>query len=177
VAGHGVSAARTMIQLRHWARLLALSERTPAEALARLNQAVGFSLPNEMVTVLMARIDFTAGTVCWATAGHPPLVIGTDTGARALEHRRIGPPLGVTLDFTCDDQIDALEVGDLCVAYTDGLVERRGQVIDEGMQAVVDVVGESISRPVDEVCDAIVDALLPTREADDDACVVVVRRR
>jgi PAS domain S-box-containing protein len=177
VAGHGVSAARTMIQLRHWARLLALSERTPAEALARLNQAVGFSLPNEMVTVLMARIDFTAGTVCWATAGHPPLVIGTDTGARALEHRRIGPPLGVTLDFTCDDQIDALEVGDLCVAYTDGLVERRGQVIDEGMQAVVDVVGESISRPVEEVCDAIVDALLPTREADDDACVVVVRRR
>jgi PAS domain S-box-containing protein len=177
VAGHGVTAARTMIQLRHWARLLTLSERSPAEVLGRLHRAVRFSLPGEMVTVLLASIDFAAGTVCWATAGHPPLVMGNGSGARALHHERIGCPLGVKADFTGDDQLDAFEVGDLCVAYTDGLIERRGQVLDEGIQAVVDVVGASMTLPVDEVCDRIVDALLPTREADDDACVVVARRR
>jgi PAS domain S-box-containing protein len=177
VAGHGVGAARTMIQLRHWARLLALSEGSPASVLGSLNRAVRFSLPGEMVTVLLARIDLEAGTVCWATAGHPPLVIGNSAGARVLYHRHVGSPLGAVSDFRAEDQVDVLEVGDLCVAYTDGLIERRGEVIDVGMQAVVDVVGASMTRPVDEVCDSIVDALLPTGEADDDACVVVVRRR
>jgi serine phosphatase RsbU (regulator of sigma subunit) len=69
-----------------------------------------------------------------------------------------------------------LAAGDVLVMFTDGLVEERGEAIDEGLEWVRQTVEGAADRPAAELCDALMSRLADTR-GDDDTALLVVRAR
>ena len=111
----------------------------------------------------------------WASAGHlPPLVVGPVGGAQALTARRPGLLLGVSPQAVRTDQVTVLERGSTVLLYTDGLVERRDSGFDDGVDRLGRALAELRALPVDEVCDELLERMVPDG-ADDDVALVVVR--
>jgi two-component system, chemotaxis family, sensor kinase Cph1 len=69
-----------------------------------------------------------------------------------------------------------IEQGSTLLLYTDGLVERRDQVFDDGVELLGEALAELRHRPVEEICDELLARLLPER-AEDDVAMVAVRLR
>ena len=117
-------------------------------------------------------VDLETGTMTWCRAGHPPPVV-VSAGTHHLLDDPGRPPLGFVSEEAPRVHERRLGPGDLLVLYTDGVVERRGEAIDEGFRRL-GVVAESLSDldPA-EFSDALVEALVPGEQADDLAVLVV----
>ena len=183
VVGHDTAAAAAMAQLRGILRGIAYdSSDRPAGVLARLDAAVAGLDLQAMATVLVGRLeqdpdDALAGRtrLRWASAGHlPPVLAGPDGERRVLEAQRPGLLLGVDPTTVRPERRSVLEQGSTLLLYTDGLVERRDQVFDDGVQRLVAALAELRGLPVEEMCDALLTRLVPGR-ADDDVALVAVR--
>jgi PAS domain S-box-containing protein len=83
-------------------------------------------------TAICLLVDVASGALCWARAGHPPPLLLTEPGARFLEDAH-GPVLGLPDRLSFVEGSAGLAPGDSVVLYTDGLVERRGEVVDAGL--------------------------------------------
>ena len=105
--------------------------------------------------------------------GHPPAIHVRNGFATVLAAPH-GPPLGVDPPPEYGDGPVGLDPGDLFVLYTDGVVERRDEPVDEGIERLAALVAKNSRVPVDELADTVVDQLC--RDPDDDCCVLVVRR-
>ncbi|MFE9751271.1 SpoIIE family protein phosphatase [Saccharothrix saharensis] len=174
VVGKGPSAAAVMGQLRSALAGYLLDGHSPAAALerldaftARVNGAVGS-------TCACLTFDWSTGRLCWAVAGHPPPLVLDPTGRAGLLPGDAGAVLGAPgrapyLDHTTD-----LPPGASVVLYTDGLVERRGTVIDHGLQRLLDTVRDAHDLPPQALSDAITSSLLADGQ-DDDVALVVAR--
>jgi serine phosphatase RsbU (regulator of sigma subunit) len=181
VVGHDTAAAAAMAQLRGLLRGIAYdSADGPAGVLARLDAAVAGLDLGAMATVLVGRLeqdpaDAAAGRtrLRWASAGHlPPVLVGPDGERRVLE----APPglmLGVHPGRARPESEVRLERGSTLLLYTDGLVERRDQVFDEGVELLGAALTELRDLPVEAMCDALLARLLPQGAADDVALVAV----
>jgi serine phosphatase RsbU (regulator of sigma subunit) len=174
VSGHGLEAAGTMGELRSVLRAYLLDADSPADVLSRLNRTVLRVLPHTFATCLVAMLDPATGEGKVASRGHLPLaVVGAD-GAVELADVALRPPLGAPGRYEPgEDASFTVAPGGGLVLYTDGLVERRREVIDRGLDRLLAAAG----RPgrIDERCDAIV-AGCRDPEALDDATVLVLRR-
>jgi serine phosphatase RsbU (regulator of sigma subunit) len=130
-----------------------------------------------MATVLIGRLttgDDGASRLRWASAGHlPPVVVDPGGATRLLEPPRPGLLLGVQPDAERPESVTVLEPGSTLLLYTDGLVERRDQVFDDGVARLAAALAELSALPVDELCDALLERLLP--RAEDDVALVAVR--
>lgn len=176
VAGHGIVATESMVQLRQWARLLSLDAETPSQLLRRLNGAARRFIEREMATALAAFVDFDTGTLEWATAGHPPLaVVDADGRGRVVHHEAIGMPLGVGDRWEGRDQQEDLSAVDAVVVYTDGLIERRGSSLDDGFDRLAAVLTSLAGGGLDQ-CDQVLTAMCDVDDLNDDACIVIARR-
>ena len=113
----------------------------PAGVLGRLDTAIAGLRLGAMATVLVGRLEDDGGRragmrLRWASAGHlPPLVIDAGRPPAAAHRARPGLLLGVDPGATRTDQEVVLEPGSTVLLYTDGLVERRDQVFDDGIDA------------------------------------------
>ena len=133
VAGKGIYAAQTMAHLRTGGRVAALAGHDPAGVLSAQNALMGAAALGPFATAIFAIYDPVAGTLAWASAGHlPPLVI-RPSGA-AFEPIARQPPLGIEEAPCYEVLVTHLAVGDRVVLYTDGLVERRGESIADGLE-------------------------------------------
>ncbi len=144
VTGHGLDAAALMAQCRLALRAYAYDRIgstpavEPAQVLARLDQLLAESPTTELATAIYAIYDPAIGQLRWARAGHPlPLVCKPVTRGSPRQVRELdatgGPPLGTRLiDVYPNCEID-LEPDAFVLFYTDGLVERRGHLIDDGV--------------------------------------------
>jgi len=176
VAGRGVTAASTMGQLRSVTRAFAVAgegERTPGEVLTRLNRHQLALGQEELFTVIYAIFDARSGTVAWANAGHPPPLLRTAGGeTRYLEG---GEGLTGIEEVIYEEQRLAVGSGDTVVFYTDGLVERRGESLDTGLDRLRAAVREGPTEPR-ELCEHILRATLPpAAELHDDVTALIVR--
>ena len=141
VVGHDTEAAACMAQLRGLLRGIAFDNgEGPAGVLGRLDAAIAGLRLGAMATVLVGRLEADRGSggmrLRWASAGHlPPLVIDADGTQRLLTAPRPGLLLGVDPGATRTDQEVVLPAGSTVLLYTDGLVERRDQVFDDGVDA------------------------------------------
>jgi PAS domain S-box-containing protein len=174
VVGHGVEAAAVMGRARAMLRALTVDEQWPERALTRLDAAVS-AIPDEpFVTVVLAHITVATGAMALSLAGHPPVVVVAPDGRASL----VGtpqPPVGATGDHRYGGDVLALEPGSLLVFFTDGLVERRREVIDEGLARLTDAAARWAGHADVE---AVADDLLVQLHADatdDDLALVVVR--
>jgi CheY-like chemotaxis protein len=136
VAGHGVAAAAQAGQLRHSLRVYSHEGYSLAAALTRLNELV---VENELTTMAtMSVISFGAdpGSVRLASAGHPPPLLIPAGGPARLAECSTGVLLGVP-GTHYEEQTLPFAAGDRLVMYTDGLIERPGEVIDDSLQRLV----------------------------------------
>jgi CheY-like chemotaxis protein len=171
MAGHGVAAAAQAVQLRHTLRLLAEEGYGPGEAMTRLGALLSEAELVDTATVTIAAVDASLTSVLMVCAGHPPAVLlGADGRTRLIEEGH-GPMLGYPGGRHEAASVPIAE-GDTLVLYTDGLVERRGETIDDGIERLRGVLAET--RGVDVVERAF--AALVSGAPEDDAAILAAHR-
>ena len=127
-----------------------------------------------MATLLYMVFDPAEGNLCWVNAGHlaPLLVVGEGL-AHFLEGGR-SVPLGV-MPFPSFEEVSVgLESGGTVLLYTDGLVERPGANIDDGLGLLAEVVRAGPMEP-EELCDRVLRQLVPRGGATDDVALLALR--
>jgi len=184
VVGHDTEAAAVMGQLRGLLRGIAFdSGLGPADVLRRLDAAVAGLAMDAIASVLVARLEqtpeeFEQGVtrLVWSNAGHlPPVVLTEDGGTELLDGgARADLLLGVDPGAPRREQEAVLQRGSTVLLYTDGLVERRDQVFDEGVDALRELLVRLGDLTVEQLADTLLTDLLPER-AEDDVALVAVR--
>ncbi|WP_436527695.1 SpoIIE family protein phosphatase [Actinoplanes sp. HUAS TT8] len=180
VAGHDVRAAAVMGQVRAALRALALTDPAPPGVLAGLDRLVG-SLGAEsrneeiFVTVVYGVLDPSDGSITLASAGHPPPVLrraGLRGEPATAELVKVPPgaPLGLGGRWQTGSLV--LEPGDTILMYSDGVVERRGQPLNTGLDALVAAAAGSASGDPRNMCSLATAAVEGT--TDDDVAVLAV---
>ena len=174
VAGHGVRAAVTMGRLRTAIKTLTMLELPPAETLQRLDDLMhelGVLEPH-FATCVYAIYDAVDGSCELASAGHlPPLLVRPD-GRTELLDVSPAPPLGIGASPIMSRTLQ-IEDGSLLVLYTDGLVEKRTEDIDEGLAGLCRIFGPASSaQPLDEMCRAALAGVYDDHQRDDIAILM-----
>jgi serine phosphatase RsbU (regulator of sigma subunit) len=179
VAGHGIDAVTGMVAARNSLRGLAITGTGPAELLRMLNGVTCHLTSGVVGTVICGRYHPGTRVLRWARAGHlPPVLV---RGGRAWSLPLPGGILlGMDPDASYEEATESLLPGDTVVLFTDGLIERRDQSIDEVLGEFVAMLAEE--APVDRpgvTAAALADRILARAVSDtaDDACLVVVRIR
>lgn len=171
VAGHGTGAAATMAQLRYAVRAYLLTEQRPGPVLEKLNRLAEWALPGEVATTMIAMFDAAGEEVRIAAAGHlPPLL--TAPGRTEYVAIDAGPALGLNPDAEFTEAVTTVQEGQILVLFTDGLVERRGEPIDDGLARLARACDEEHDG---ELIDHLV-ATVPPPEGDDDLAVLTICR-
>ena len=174
VVGKGVASAATMAQLRNALRAFALDQMKPSSTVSRLNRLTEELSESAFATVVYAVLDPDTGTCRFTCAGHPPpLVVDPDGRARYVEGGR-GLPLGTGAKAHYRQAAVELQVGSTVILYTDGLVERRSESIDEGLERLR-VAAESARGDPQSLVGHVIDALVGDAGRRDDIAVLAVR--
>jgi anti-sigma regulatory factor (Ser/Thr protein kinase) len=119
-----------------------------------------------MATVLYLVLDRETGELWFSAAGHPPpLVLGPD-GPRFLEGGR-SVPIGASDPAVFREANAVLPPGSSLLLYTDGLVERRDEALDRGLENLAAVAGAG-HEGLDALCERVIDAVLARGEPGDD---------
>ncbi|WBP91878.1 SpoIIE family protein phosphatase [Kitasatospora cathayae] len=187
VVGHGVHAAATMGRLRTAVQNFSSLDLPPDELLGHLDElvahldqetaAAGGELTITGATCLYAIYDPSTATCALARAGHPPPALVHPDGTAELLDLPNGPPLGLGgMPFEAVQV--RLSPGSGLVLYTDGLVEDRTRDIGAGLEVLMTVLSRSGRSPrsPQEICEDVLDALLPARQTDDIALLVARTR-
>ncbi|WP_433246063.1 PP2C family protein-serine/threonine phosphatase [Streptosporangium sp. CA-135522] len=175
VAGHGLAAASAMAKLRHAITGLAFAGHDPAEILAALNRLLCKLRPDVLATALVALYHPADRTLRWTHAGHPPMLLARGSHVERLLHP--GVLLGVFEDATYTCGTVRLRPDDLLVMFTDGLIEKRGRDLYEGLDLLSTAVAEAL-RPIPaaspDKLTAVMDSMVPVNAADD-ACILAAQ--
>jgi hypothetical protein len=133
VANHGPIAVGEMARMRATVHALALQELGPEEIATQANRVLS-RVATTFTTSVVAVHDCETNILTWTTAGHPyPLLRTADGTAQFLSYTH-GPPLGAGVDAEYESTARVLEPGDTIVLFTDGLVERSDESIDDGLE-------------------------------------------
>jgi PAS domain S-box-containing protein len=175
--GRGLPAAAVMGQLRSASQAVLLRAPGPAEALSDLDTFASRIPGAECTTVFCAIIDPGAGTVTYSCAGHPPPILVTAGGEyHLLDQARSLPLAMLPADWQRSQATAALPSGATLMLYTDGLVERRNQPLDEGIDAAAVAMAEyAQDHHPDDVADHVMSAMTPAAGYEDDVAVLIYR--
>lgn len=178
VSGHGIDAVAVMARVRFTLRAHLSDGDGPGEALRKCAAHVDIETDGRIVTALVGVGDLTTGEMTLASAGHlPPLLVRTSREADFVPVP-VGPPLGLDV-VPYETTTVPVSAGDLLLAYTDGLVERRGESIDEGLDRLARAVTGAAVAAGDVQLDRLVDDVLAVMVEDgsprDDVALLVVR--
>ncbi|MCH0566554.1 MULTISPECIES: SpoIIE family protein phosphatase [unclassified Streptomyces] len=136
VQGHGVQAAATMGQLRSAVRAFALGDRPPEEVISGTNHLLIDLDPGQFASCCYVRLDPATGRARVVRAGHPPPLLRHADGRTEVVDLPGGVVLGVDARAHYPVAELELEAGAVLALYTDGLVERPGTDIDDGITAL-----------------------------------------
>jgi hypothetical protein len=173
VVGHGLPAAVVMGRIRSALRAYTLLDLPPEEVLRLVDLKVCHFEIDSLATVVCAVSTPPFTTLQVALAGHPPPAIAVPGQPTLLAAVEAGPPLGVDSASVRSSASIALTPDTVVAFYTDGLVERRGESIDDGLRRLR-AVTETGSANV--VARDIMRALVADAVPDDDIALVVLRR-
>ncbi|MGY1701305.1 SpoIIE family protein phosphatase [Geodermatophilus sp. SYSU D00766] len=175
VVGHDTAAAAAMGQLRGLVRGIAHSSRGgPAEVLRGLDEAMAAMHAGTLATAAVARLEAGGTRLRWANAGHPPpVLLRPDGGVTALAHEEADLLLGVDPTAERREDVVPLAPGSTVLLHTDGLVERRGNTLDEGTERLHRTLAELAGLPLPRLCDELLARLLQGTPQDDVALVAL----
>lgn len=175
VMGRGVGAAAAMAQVRAAVRAYAALDASPEVVLTRLDRMYDLYQTDQLVTLLYLLADPERDELAVGNAGHPPPLLLRQDGTLVQLAIADGAPLGVGIQER-QQGILPFRVGDTIVAFTDGLIERRGEDITDGQRRIALAVGALGGQPLAEALPRLVDDVGdPSR--DDDVALLAVRRR
>lgn len=179
VAGHDLRAAVGMGNLRNMLRAMVVDrEEPPGQILGRLNVATGTLYMEDTATCVLGRVEPGRDNLefHYAVAGHPPpLLVTADGGARYLEGST-NPMLGLPVMEDFDSAREPLPSGCTLLLYTDGLIERPGEDLGEGLERLRTGAAALACAPLDEFCDELLSSM-PISEMDDIAMLALRRPR
>ena len=174
VVGHGVRAATWMGKLRTLVQFCALDGMAPAAMLHRLNAYCFSAVGSDMATALVGIYRPEDGSLRLASAGHPPPLVRRADGSTAIVWEGRGPPLCASDAARYEETEITLEYGDVLVLFTDGLVERRGETFDAGLERLARAVALD-ARDLDQMADSLTTSLLGTDKPADDVALLLFR--
>ncbi|GAA4747563.1 hypothetical protein GCM10023350_35550 [Nocardioides endophyticus] len=172
VAGHGVSAASAMTQVRTALRAYLFEGHSAATCLDLLDQLMAGLLDQRVATAVLAVLDPHSGRVELTSAGHPPPMLITRGSAEDVD-LPIRPLLGVGTGSAETLALD-LPPGAALLLYTDGLVERRGTDMNERTERLRSLAADTYA---DSDLQAWVDRLIDFHDdgGGDDTTVLALR--
>jgi serine phosphatase RsbU (regulator of sigma subunit) len=173
IAGHGIDAVTGMVALRNCLRGLAITGAGPATLLSWLNNIACHLTDGIIGTAICGLYDPADRSLRWARAGHLPPLLVRDGTARQLDLPE-GVLLGADPNAAYEESVTTLRPGDTLALFTDGLVERRDEAIDDSMESLLRLA----AAPAADVA-SFADHLLAHARSDtsDDACLVAIRVR
>ena len=174
VVGHGLAAAAAMGQLRTALAALARYTESPGELLTRLDTFVATSDTTDFATVCYGVLDPTTGVFEYASAGHPPILLVTAEGeARWLDEAQ-SPPIWGDEGHERPQATVTLEPHSLLVFYSDGLIERRGELLSDRLDRLKSAGHTLVGLPIADVCEHLVVALGVETSREDDVAVLAL---
>ncbi|HTX27538.1 MAG TPA: PP2C family protein-serine/threonine phosphatase [Streptosporangiaceae bacterium] len=173
VSGRGVRAAATMASLQYASRAYALEGHPPGVILDQLARTRDIAEDGHFATVLCGLVDVGTHEVTLANAGHlPPLVCGGDGNARAsLIQAKPGWPIGIPGSGSFEPTLLTTAAHDTLIAYTDGLVERRGETLDAGLKRLQETATVQCESSLDDLLTSLVSELTGDSPTDDIALI------
>jgi serine phosphatase RsbU (regulator of sigma subunit)/anti-sigma regulatory factor (Ser/Thr protein kinase) len=174
VMGRGIDAAAAMAQIRTMIRAYAIVDPDPVSVFTKVDRFFERSGLSQLVTVMYFLIDITQGTVEMGNAGHLAPILVDATGSRTLP-TPVGTPFGVG-EFLRETSHITLSPGATLVVVTDGLVERRGEDIDQGIERLLLATSSGDSLPATALVQRLLQSGIRTSLLDDDVTVLALRR-
>ena len=175
--GRGLPAAAIMGQLRSSARALLINGAEPALLLEQLDSAASL-IPNAYcTTVFLAVLDTETGLLHYSNAGHMPGMIAGPESATSMLNDARSVPLAVRRDQPRPQATRQLPFGSTLMLFTDGLVERKHESIDDGIARAAASLVETMKLPLDAIADVVLRELAPIAGYDDDVAMVFYRRQ
>ena len=174
--GHGLAAATVMGQLRSACRALFLEQSSPSAALAGLDRFAARLPGADCATAFCAVLTHDTGDLVYSSAGHPPAIMVHADGTTAMLDGGRGLPLAIRPDRSRPEARVTMPARATLLLYTDGLVERRGSSIDDGMARAADLVQDGGSHALDEVADHLMSRLEPAGGYPDDVAMLLYRQ-
>jgi serine phosphatase RsbU (regulator of sigma subunit) len=172
VSGRGVQAAVLMASLHFAIRAYVAQGDAPSQILTKLCTLLDIGRDGHFATVLCGQVDKDRRNLTLSSAGHlPPLLVSDSRGT--FVDLAIGPPIGTVLDVTYPST--SIRVPNDCtlLAYTDGLVERRGEILSIGLEELRQSAMRS-DRPLDRVLSDVIEELT-SQGSDDDIAILGLR--
>ncbi len=173
VAGHGLESAVVMGRIRSALRAYTMLDAPPEEVLRLVDLKVSHFEIGTIATVVCAVSEPPYDSLVLASAGHPPPVLAVPGEAPRLVELRSAPPLGAALGTRAVPHHVEFPRGAAAVFYTDGLIERRGESIDVGLERLRQAV--TPGHP-ERVAADVMRSLVGTSTTPDDVALVIVRR-
>lgn len=175
--GDGLSAAAVMGQLRSAARSRLLDNAAPTEVLESLDRFAQ-ALPGALcTTVFCAVIDTAAATIRYSSAGHPyPILVSAHGAHRLLDDAQSTPLAVKSAALPRRESYATLPAGATLLLYTDGLIERRKDNLDNGFDRATAALVNYRDRHPEQIADRIIGDLLPAGGYTDDVALLLYRQ-
>lgn len=174
ISGHGITAVADMVQLRSIIQALVRGGVDLGEVFPRASALLQENDNGVTASAFIAIVDRSAQTISYISSGHPPSLLRTADGSvRVLEGGR-QPLLGIPMPAGTPVTVD-FPPGSILIAYTDGLIERRDEVIDASIERLRVAVRATDPTDIERMADRVLEQCLDGREPEDDVALVVVR--
>jgi serine phosphatase RsbU (regulator of sigma subunit) len=176
VSGHGIEPSITAFQAKHLLRVFLRQFRDPGQALEELNQQLTGTRSEEFISICVLVFDTDAGTVRYASAGHPAAFLWHGGEVKSLEST--GPLIALTPDADYSSREIPLAAGDVALLYTDGLAEARSGDQLFGEERIANLLRRDFGAEVNVLCKTLVEAAedFASDPISDDTAILAIRR-
>ncbi len=177
VSGHGIDPAITAFQAKYLLRVFLRQFRDPAQALEELNvQMSATGRLEEFISACVLVFDTQAGTLRYASAGHPAAWLWHEREVRPL--RATGPLLMIDPSGSYYSKEIPLATGDVCLMYTDGLAEARSGGELYGEERIANFLRRDPGVAPDVLCKSLLESAqdFASGPIDDDVAILALRR-
>ncbi|MFI1912953.1 SpoIIE family protein phosphatase [Nocardia sp. NPDC020380] len=176
VVGHGLSAAVVMSRLRAAIASAAMTNTDPAAVLDVVNRYAEAVPGAHCATAIYAVVDPAAQTVEYCCAGHPyPLLMPAAGPPVYLEAGRRLPLATIGFSAGSRSGRHTLAVGGTLLFYTDGLIERPGEILDDGFERLRTAAAECANLPTAVLCGELLERIRPPGGYGDDVVLLALR--
>ena len=174
VVGRGVMAASVMAEARTALRAYLIEGHSLREAMSLLNDLLISLGRDRAATVAILELDLELGEVDAVSAGHLPAVVVDGGGSASLWHLPQGPPLGIAHGQRYESERRPFAADNALLLFTDGLVEVRGEVIDEGLERLRAAAEAAATGEYGSLADRVYWALTGQAPTEDDVALLAI---
>ncbi len=175
VVGHGIAAAARMAEIRSVVNMLIRVGVALDELFVRAGSLLHHLGEPFLATVAVTVIDLRRDELSYVIAGHPPLLVTMPDGEVVVLSGGRQPPVGIVHETTTAPVV-SFPAGASLIAYTDGLIERRGEDIDVGIDRITAAAADCVGMEPRLVADLLIAGQTAGQLRSDDLALIVVRR-